>query len=436
MPPFTLLFGLHDRMPHGKAALVGLQHAMAMFIGIVTPSVIIARTLDLPGPDTAYLVSMALFASGLSTLIQVRTVGAFGSGLLSVQGTSFSFVAPLIQAGQLGGMPLMIGMSLALAPVEMVLSRFLTRLRRVFTPVVSGIVVLLIGISLIPVGMQSIASGLGAGAPRGSGLAIAALVIAIAVSLQVARRPWARISAVAVALLSGYAVCLAAGRLSPPPPGTSEWLVLPVPLRYGLAFRWELVLPFALIYLLTAIEAMGDLTATSELSGEPVEGPLYWRRLSGGVLADGLNSALAALCNSFPNTTFSQNNGLIQLTGVASRQVGYWVAGLLCLFGLVPLVGRWVAVMPGPVLGGVTLLLFGLVAAAGVRILQQAGLAHREMVIIAASLGIGVGVQSVPEVLQPLPATLQTVLHSAITAGGLTAIVLNATLPHRSPAEG
>jgi len=153
MPPFTLLFGLRDRMPHGKAALVGLQHAMAMFIGIVTPPMIIARSLDLPGRDVAYLVSMALFVSGLSTLIQVRTVGACGSGLLSVQGTSFSFVAPLIQAGQVGGMQLMIGMSLALAPVEMVLSRFLTRLRRVFTPVVSGVVVLLIGISLIPVGM-------------------------------------------------------------------------------------------------------------------------------------------------------------------------------------------------------------------------------------------------------------------------------------------
>jgi xanthine permease len=432
MAPFTLLYGLRDRMPHGKAALVGLQHAMAMFIGIVTPPMIIARTIGLSGQDTAYLVSMALFASGVSTLVQVRAVGPIGSGLLSVQGTSFSFLTPLIQAGKLGGMPLMIGMSLALSPVEMVLSRFLTRLRRVFTPIVSGVVVLLIGLSLIPVGMQSIGSGLGEGTPRWVGLAVAALVIAVAVSLQVARWPWARISAVAVALLIGYAVCFAAGRLSSPPPGSSEWLVVPVPLKYGLSFRWELVLPFGLIYLLTAIEAMGDLTATSELSGEPIDGPLYWRRLSGGVLGDGFNSALAAFCNSFPNTTFSQNNGLIQLTGVGSRQVGFWVAGLLSVFGLFPLVGRWVAIMPGPVLGGVTLLLFGLVAAAGIRILQQAGLGHREMVIIAVSIGIGVGVQAVPEVLEPLPATAQMIFRSAITAGGLAAIVLNAVLPRHA----
>jgi len=430
--PPTLLYGLHDAMSPGRAALVGLQHAMAMFIGIVTPPLIIARSLELSAEVTAYLVSMALLASGLSTLVQVRTVGPVGSGLLSVQGTSFSFLTPLIQAGQLGGLPLMIGMSLALAPVEMVLSRFLTRLRRVFTPVVSGVVVLLIGLSLVPVAAQSIAGGLGSDAPPGAGLAVAVLVLTVAVAMQVARPPWARISAVAVALLIGYAVCAATGRLSPPPPGSTEWLVVPVPVKFGLAFRWELALPFLLIYLLTAIETMGDITATLQLSREPIEGPLYWRRLSAGVLADGMNSALAALCNSFPNTTFSQNNGLIQLTGVASRQAGYWVAGLLCAFGLFPLVGRWMAVMPGPVLGGVTLLLFGLVAAAGVRILQQATLAHREMLIVALSLAVGLGVQMVPQVLHPLPATARMVLGSAITAGGLTALALNALIPRES----
>jgi NCS2 family nucleobase:cation symporter-2/xanthine permease XanP len=434
-PSSTLIYGLRDRMPHGRAALVGLQHAMAMFIGIVTPPLIIARTLELSDEVTAHLVSMALLASGLSTLVQVRTIGPVGSGLLSVQGTSFSFLAPLLQAGQAGGLPLMIGMSLALAPVEMVLSRFLARLRRVFTPVVSGVVVLLIGLSLAPVGMRSIAGGLGADAPRGAGIGVAALVIATAVGLQAARRPWARISAVAVALLLGYAVCAVTGRLAPPPSLSTPWLALPAPLKYGLAFSWELALPFGLIYLLTTLETMGDLTATLQLSREPIEGPVYWQRLRAGVLADGLNSALAAVCNSFPNTTFSQNNGLIQLTGVASRQAGYWVAGLLCAFGLFPMVGGWIAVMPAPVLGGVTLLLFGLVAAAGVRILQQTPLAHREMLIIALSLAVGIGVQAVPEVLLPLPPAARMALQSAITAGGLTALVLNALLPRDSTGD-
>ncbi len=427
---FTLLYGLHDRLSPGKAALVGLQHTMAMFIGIISPPLVIARTLNFSTDEAAYLISMALFASGLSTLVQVRAFGPIGSGLLSVQGTSFSFLTPLIQAGQMGGMPLMIGMSLALSPVEMLLSRFLVRLQRIFTPVVSGVVVLMIGVSLIPVGMQNIASGLGGNAPRWAGLMVAALVIAVAVALQATGQPWARISAVAVALIVGYASCALTGKLSAQPPSSSAWLVLPIPLKYGLAFRWELVLPFLLIYVLTTIETMGDLTATSQLSREPIEGPLYWKRLSGGVLADGVNSALAAACNSFPNTTFSQNNGLIQMTGVASRQAGYWVAGFLCLGGLFPFIGRWVAMMPAPVLGGVTLLLFGFVAAAGVRILKQTDLTHRDMLIVALSIAVGIGVQTAPEVLQPLPATAQIIFRSAITAGGLTALLLNAVLPH------
>ncbi len=416
----TLLYSLNDRMPHGRAALVGLQHVMAMFIGIITPPLIISRALNFPTTEAAYLVSMALLASGLSTFVQVRKIGPLGSGLLSVQGTSFSFLPPLIQAGQLGGMPLMMGMSLLLSPVEMVLSRCLRRLQNVFTPLVSGIVVLMIGLSLVPVGAKSI---VGSGA---AGLAIAGIVIVTVIALHAWQRPWARISAVAVALALGYAIYAVGGRLQPAP--ESPWLVVPVPFKYGLTFRWELVLPFLLIYVLTTLETMGDLTATSQLSREPIDGPVYWKRISDGVLADGFNSALAAACNSFPNTTFSQNNGVIQLTGVASRQAGFWVAGFLCVLGVFPVIGNWIAVMPGPVLGAVTLLLFGFVAAAGIRILNHAQLNHRDMLILAASLAAGVSVMAAPEILDPLPEILRNSFRSAITTGGLTALVLNAVV--------
>lgn len=428
--PSTLLYSLHDRMPHAKAALVGLQHVMAMFIGIITPPLIISRALDFSTTQTAYLVSMALLASGLSTFIQVRKIGPLGSGLLSVQGTSFSFLPPLIQAGHLGGMPLMMGMSLWMSPVEMVLSRFLKRLNHIFTPLVSGIVVLMIGLSLVPVGAKGIANGLGPNAPAWAGLAVAGVVIAVVIVLHALQKPWARISAVAVALAVGYAICAVTGHLQPQALPAGKWLVVPVPFKYGLAFRWELLLPFFLIYVLTTIETMGDLTATSQLSREPIEGEVYWKRIGGGVLADGFNSALAVACNSFPNTTFSQNNGVIQLTGVASRQAGYWVAVFLCVFGVFPFVGNWIAIMPGPVLGGVTLLLFGFVAAAGVRILKYTALTHRDMLVLAASLAAGVSVMTVPEMLDPLPEVVRNSFKSAITTGGLTALVLNAIVPH------
>jgi xanthine/uracil permease len=180
----AVLYGLHAQMSHPRAALVGLQHVLAMFVGIITPPLIISRALDFSPSQTAYLVSMALVASGLATLVQVRRLGPVGSGLLSVQGTSLAFLTPLIQAGHLGGLPLMLGMSLALSPVEMVLSSFLVKLRRILTPLVSGVVVLLIGISLVPVGVKGVAAGLGGGAPPWAGLAVAGLVVGVVVALH------------------------------------------------------------------------------------------------------------------------------------------------------------------------------------------------------------------------------------------------------------
>jgi xanthine permease XanP len=177
------------------------------------------------------------------------------------------------------------------------------------------------------------------------------------------------------------------------------------------------------------LETLGDVTATSQLSDEPIEGPIYWRRVRGAVMGDSLNSAVAALMNSFPNTTFAQNNGVIQLTGVAARTVGIWVGSILCVLGLVPWIGRWIALLPGPVLGAVTFLLFGFVATAGLRILQRVQLGHRELLILAFSLGAGIGVQAVPEFLNPLPEAARLVFSSGITTGGIAAFILNAVLP-------
>ena len=429
-----LLYGLNDRVPWREALLVGAQHVLAMFVGIITVPLLVANAVGLPREETAYLVGMALLASGLSTLIQVGGIGPVGSRLLAVQGTSFAFLLPLIQAGKAGGLPLMLGMSLALAPVEIVLALGLNRLRRVFTPLVSGVVVLLMGLSLVPIGMKGIAGGLGPGTPPWAGLAVAAVVVVVLLTLNVARTPWARMGAVPLALLAGYGVCLefrGGGVIPADPAGTpAAWVYLPVPFRYGLDFRWAYALPFLFAYLVTTLETLGDVTATSQLSGEPVAGPLYWRRVRGGVLADSVNSILAALCNSFPNTTFAQNNGIIQLTGVASRQIGYWVGGLLCALGLLPGVSRAVATLPGPVLGAVTCLLFGFVATAGIRILQRLELNHRDLLVIAFSLAAGVGVGAAPEVLSPLPESLRAVFASSITSGGVAALLLNAILPH------
>jgi len=183
-----------------------------------------------------------------------------------------------------------------------------------------------------------------------------------------------------------------------------------------------------LIYLITAIEAYGDITANSIISGEPVEGEVFVKRASGGILADGFNSMLAGVFNSFPNSVFAQNNGMIQLTGVASRYVGYYIAGILVLLGLFPAVGLVFSLIPEPVLGGATLLMFGTVASAGVRIIASQPIDRKATLVIALSFALGFSVELVPEILCQLPQTAQNIFSSGITTGGLTAIISNALI--------
>ncbi len=424
-----IVHGLEDRVPFGTALLVGAQHVSAMVVGTITPPLLLATSLKFTAEDTAYFISIALLASGLGAFLQCRRRGPLGAGLLSVTGTSFAFMAPLTQAWHAGGLAMMFGLSCLTAPVQMLLAPFLSRLRTVFTPLVSGVVVLLIGASLIPTAFFGLATPLRADAPAWLGLAVGAIVIGVIVAAQASGRPWARISGVALSIGAGCAVCAMFGGVQAPPAGTGEWLTHVRLLPHGFAFDWGLMLPFAFIYLVSSLEAMGDMTATSQLSGLIPIGDEHWRRLSGGVLADGLTSTIAALVGGFPSTTYAQNNGVIQITGVASRRVGYVMAGILAVLGLVPAVGRWVTAVPPPVLGALALLLFGLVAVSGLRLIATSGLGQREAVIVAMSLGVGLGLPTQPGLIASFPALVRAVLESGISAGGLTALFLNLAWP-------
>lgn len=430
-PPVTpdksqqIVYGLEERIPAGPAVLVGVQHVSAMVVGTITPPLILAGALKFSPADTAYLVSIALLASAFGTWLQCRQRGPVGSGLLSVTGTSFAFLQPLTLAGQAGGLALMLGMSCVTAPLLIVLAPFVSRLRRVFTPLVSGVVVLLIGTSLIPTAFYGLVTPVRPDAPAWSGFAVGLVVVAVIVAAQATGRAWARIAGAALGVVTGCVLCGLFGGLRLPEPGTGAWLTVPKLLPHGFAFDWKFVPPFVFIYLVSMLEAIGDITATSHLSGLETKGPAHWRRLSGGVLADGVTSTVTGLFGGFPSATYAQNNGVIQITGVASRRVGYVMAVILLVLGLVPAVGRWVTVLPPPVLGGLALMMFGLVAVAGVRLLISAGLGQHEGVIVALSLGIGLGLPTQPALLASLPGWLHSLLESGISAGGLTALLLN-----------
>ena len=249
------------------------------------------------------------------------------------------------------------------------------------TPIVTGTVVTLIGLTLIEVGMVGAGGGYGARADGSFGslgnLGLAALVMVVILVFSSSRSPRLRMLSVVLGLAAGYAAAWLLGRLNLSEMRTMPWLNLPSPFRFGLSFDISAFLPFLFMYLITVMESIGDITATSSLSGQPISGPAYFRRLRGGLFADGINSLAGACLNSFPSTTFAQNNGVIQLTGVGSRYVGIFIGGILMVLGLVPAVGVVVQALPAPALGGATLILFGMVAASGIRILSQVPMNRR-----------------------------------------------------------
>ncbi len=422
--PAGIVYGLEDRLPAGTALLVGAQHVAAMIVGTITPPLLLAQPLHLAPDKTAYLVSMALLSSALGTFLQCRRRGPIGSGLLSVTGISFAFIGVLAQAGQAGGLALMLGLSCLTAPLQIVFAPFISHLRSVFTPLVSGVVVLLIGLSLIPAAYFNLATPLTPTSPPWLSLVVGAVVVAVVAVTQALGKSWARVAGMAFSVIVGVILCALLGALPHLPAGDGRWLTRPQFLPHGFAFQWELAVPFAFIYLMSLLEAIGDMTATSQLSGLDTSGPEHWKRLTGGVLADGITSTVSALFGGFPSATYAQNNGVIQITGVAARRVGYVMAGILALLGLFPPVGRLITLLPPQVIGAQAVLLFGLVAVSGLRLILGAGLGQREGIIVALSLGIGIGLPTQPGLVAGLPELVKTFLGSSITAGGLTALLL------------
>ncbi|MEL6114681.1 uracil-xanthine permease family protein [Photobacterium sp. SP02] len=437
-----LIYRLDDRPPLPQTLFAAVQHLLAMFVAVITPSLIICQALGLPASDTNTIVSMSLLASGVASFIQIRTIGPVGSGLLSIQGTSFNFLGPIIGAGlamKAGGadvptmMAAIFGTILAASLTEVAISRILQHTRRIITPLVSGIVVTLIGLTLIQIGLTSIGGGYAAIENGSFGsldtLLLAGIVLGLIVLLNRMKNPYLRVSSIVIAMAAGTLAAWAMGMIDSSQLAETSLIAIPAPMQYGLGFDWSLLIPLVIVFAITSLEAIGDITATSETSEQPVSGPVYMKRIKGGVLADGINSALAAVLNSFPNSTFSQNNGIIQLTGVASRYIGYFVAGMLVLLGLFPAVANLVQLIPEPVLGGATIVMFGTIAASGVRIISRCELDRRAILIMALSFSMGLGIAQKPEILQFMPEFVKSILSSGMAAGGLTAILLNLILP-------
>jgi xanthine permease XanP len=442
-----LIYKLDDKPSAKESFFAAIQHVLASFIGIITPTLIIGGVLGL-GSEIPYLISMALMVSGVGTIIQARRpMGVIGTGMICVQGTSFAFLSSILAAGFIakanGGGPdeilaMIFGVCILGAFIEIGLSQVLPKLKRIITPVVTGTVITIIGISLIKVGFADIGGGIWLMNNKPEffasfeNLFLGFLVIAVIIFANKSSNQWVRLSSIIIGMLVGYVVAIMMGKVNFASVTQVETIIsIPMPFKYGFDFDIAAFIPIAMIYLITAIESSGDITANCMISKQPVKGESYINRIKGGVLADGINSFIAGVFNTFPNTTFSQNNGVIQLTGTASRHIGIWIGGILIILGLFPHIGAAFRTLPNSVLGGATIIMFATVAVAGIKILSQVNLNRRNMLILAISFGMGIGVLLVPQVIDTVAANvggdlgkiIKSVFGSAITAGGLTAII-------------
>ena len=430
-----LLFGLEDRPNLPTSILAGIQHLLAVLGGILTAPLIVSLGMNLPLVETNYLLTSALLVSGIATCIQISRVGVFGSGLLAIQGTSFTFIGPILFAYyQLpesmapdDKLATIFGSCVAASVVMMMLGFQLNRIKKVLTPTVTGATVILLGMSLVWSTLKNIYGSLSAAVSQTDiwiQIFLVVLVFGVTLVMSVWRNPWVKLSSIMAGLILGYITALILGQVDFSALSTLKNTALPVPFRFGIDFDLGVFFVLLPVFIVSATESIGDLTATSALSRVDTVGDSYWKRIRGGIMGDSLNSLIAGFFGTFPNTTFSQNNGVIRLTGIASRRIGYVVAFLLIILGFFPVIGGLFQVVPGAVIYGSTLLMFMLVGLAGFAILKGGKVGRRGQGIAAVSILGGWGISFLVPHMSYLPGQVSMILQFPVSTGAFLAMFL------------
>jgi len=423
-----------------QAIPLGIQHVLAMFVSNVTPAIIVAGAAGFgfgsnspDFPNMIYMIQMSMLLAGIATLFQTIGFGPVGARLPIVQGTSFAFIPIMIPAvagaGVAGMAGLMTGIIIG-GIFHFFLGFFIGRIRHFLPPLVTGLIVMMIGLALIKVGIDYAAGGVPLkGKPEFGSLlnwSIALVVIIVTLLLKFFGRGMLSVAAVLIGLVAGYAYAFALGKVSFVAVGNAAWFTLPQPFKFGWEVNWAIIIGMCFMAVVSAIETVGDVSGITK-GGANREATN--KEVSGATFADGLGTAFAGFFGGLPNTSFSQNVGLISMTGVMSRHVVTYGAIFLILCGLVPKFGAIIASMPITVLGGGVIIMFGMIIAAGVRMLSEVKWNRRNMVIFAVSLSVGLGLQQVPEAVQHLPDTLRILLTSGLLPAAVLSILLNILLP-------
>ena len=420
--------------PMGQAIPLGFQHVLAMFASNVTPSIIVAGAAGLAfgGAEQIYLIQMAMLFAGIATLFQTIGMGPVGARLPIMQGTSFAFVGVLAGVAATQGMGVALTACIIGGVVHFALGSVIQNLRWLFPPLVTGLVILAIGLYLIPVAIKYAAGGAADfqmnaesfGSMKHWSVALTVIVVSLALK-YFAKGPLSQ-SAILIGLLAGYALAWMLGMVNFGGVAKASWITSIQPFPYGFEFSLGAVIAVTLVSIVSAIETVGDASATTKAgAGRDATD----EEISGATYADGLGTAVAGVFGGLPNTSFSQNVGLVGMTGVMSRHVVTIAGVIMIVCGLLPKIGAVIASMPLPVLGGGVIVMFGMVAAAGLNMLSEINMNRRNMVIIAVSLAFGLGLNLVPTAVQYLPGVVKILATSAVAPTALMAIVLNLVLP-------
>jgi NCS2 family nucleobase:cation symporter-2 len=418
----------------GPRVALGLQHVLAMFASNVTPSIIIAGAAGFAfgGADMVFLIQMAMLFAGVATLFQTIGFGPVGARLPVMQGTSFAFVPIMISIVKSSGIAALFGAVLVAGVFHAALGAIIGRIRHWFPPLVTGMVITAIGLYLLPVGIKYAAGGAADFQMNNpawgdfSRWGLALVVILVALGFKFFTRGIASSAAILLGLIAGYLVGVATGAVNFGGVAKAAWFTVPTPFKYGIEFNAVAIFGMCLISIVSAIETVGDISGIAK-GGAGREATD--RELAGGTYADGIGSAIAGVFGGLPNTSFSQNVGLISMTGVMSRSVVTLSALFLIVCGLIPKVGAVVAAMPISVLGGGVILMFGMVLSAGVSMLSSVTWSRRNMMILATSMSVGLGLQQVPKSMQHLPDWLEMLAVSGLLPVAVLAVVLNLVLP-------
>ncbi|WP_163654067.1 nucleobase:cation symporter-2 family protein [Listeria sp. PSOL-1] len=408
----------------GKILALGFQHVLAMYAGAVIVPLLIGGALSFSGEQMTYLVSIDIFMCGIATLLQLFVNRFFGIGLPVVLGCAVQAIAPIILIGQNFGIGAIYGSIIASGLFVLLIAPFFSKVVRFFPPVVTGSVVTVIGLTLIPVAINNLAGGVGAkdfGSLYNLGLGFGTLLLIILVYRF--GNGFMRAIAVLIGLFGGALFAFIMGKMDFAPVSMAQWFHVPVPFYFGMpTFEWSAIITMILISLVSMVESTGVYFALADIVNRPLEK----KDLTRGYRAEGLAIILGGIFNTFPYTGYSQNVGLVQLSGIKTRNVIFVAASFLIVLGIVPKIGAVTTIIPTPVLGGAMVAMFGMVVAQGIKMLGRVNFTSQEnLLIIACSVGVGLGVTVVPNLFAAFPAFIQLFTSNGIVAGSVTAISLN-----------